>query len=193
MDELADSLRQLAERNVSGVAFLVVYGATWTVVGILWRRAAARTAAYATLFQGAVAFPVALALSALIGAIGTASPVGAEIRQLSILIGTSQLLGLPFLVYLIVRKRYALVPFAFAAITSMHFVLYAWLYRTPVYIVMAALIALGTTIVMLGAPDVDADADADADDRTAPSRVSFVTGGLLLATGAFFVVAHAVG
>lgn len=182
--DLVESLQLLAEQTLSGLAFLTAYGVTWVVCGVLWQRAPARVAAYATLFQGLVALPAALGLSAAIGAIGQERPVPDEITQLSVLIGTSQLLGLPFLIYLVVKQRYALVPFAFAAITSMHFVLYTWLYQTPVYIVMAALIALGTAAVMLAAPE---------DERPAePARVSFLTGGVLLATALLFAFLHLV-
>lgn len=179
--ELAESLQLLADRTMSGVAFLTAYGVTWVICGALWQRASQRVAALATLFQGTVALPAALGLSALSGAIGPGRPVAEEIDQLSILIGTSQLLGLPFLIYLVVRRQYLLVPFAFAAITSMHFALYSWRYRTPVYIVMAALISLGSTAVMLTAP---------AGREAGPARVSFLTGGLLLATALLFVVLH---
>src|SRR5699024_12288266 len=95
---------------------------TWLICAVLWRRASERVAACATLFQGMVAVPVALGLSALIGAIGQARPVAEEVTQLSVLIGTSQLLGLPLLIFLIVKHQYTLVPFSFASITSMHFV-----------------------------------------------------------------------
>src|SRR5690625_7480995 len=67
---------------MSGVAFLAAYGVTWLICGVLWRRASERVAAFATLFQGMVAFPVALGLSALIGAIGQARPVAEEVTQL---------------------------------------------------------------------------------------------------------------
>ncbi len=183
--DLVESLRLLAEQNVSGVAFLSAYGLTWLVCGVFWRRAAERTAAFATLFQGMVAFPAALGLSALIGAIGPDRPVAAEITQLSILIGTSQLLGLPFLVYLVVRGQYALVPFAFAAVTSMHFVLYSWMYRTPVYIAMAVLVSLGSAAVMLAAPA--------GERRSGPARVCFLTGGLLLAAALLLLILHLAG
>ncbi len=180
--DLTESLVRLAEQNLSGIAFLTAYGVTWTVCGIAWRTVAERTAAFVTLFQGMVAFPAALGLSALIGAIGGDRPVADEITQLSILIGTSQLLGLPFLVYLVVKHQYALLPYAFAAITAMHFVLYSWLYQTPLYIVMAVVIAVGTTVVMLTAPEDR--------PRAAPIRVSLLTGGTLLATAAVFLVIH---
>lgn len=182
--ELIQSLQQLAAQNVSGVAFLAAYGATWMVCGLLWQRMSMRTAAYATLFQGMVALPVALGLSVLIGGLGTERPVPPEITQLSILIGMSQLLGLPLLIYLVVKHQFGLVPFAFASITSMHFVLYSWLYQTPIYIVMAVLIALGTMIAMLTAPD--------SNPRIGAAQVSYLTGGVLAATGLVVVILHAV-
>lgn len=189
--DLVDSLRLLAEQNRSGVAFLTAYGATWIVCGLIWLRAKARTAAFATLFQGMVAFPIALGLSALIGAIGADRPVEDAITQLSVLIGTSQLLGLPFLVYLIVRHYYALVPIAFSGITSIHFVLYSWLYQTPIYIVMAALISIGGVVVMLTASREPVSAQASLPSplqHRAPILVCFLTGGLLFATTMLFLV-----
>lgn len=180
--DLVESLRLLAEQNVSGVAFLSAYGVTWLVCGVFWRRASERTAAFATLFQGLVAFPAALGISAMIGAVGRDRPVAEEITQLSVLIGTSQLLGLPFVVYLVVKGQYPLVPLAFAAITSMHFVLYSWMYRTPVYIAVAVLVSIGSTAVMLAAPA--------GDRRAGPARVCFLTGGLLLAAAVLLLVLH---
>lgn len=177
--DLVDSLEQLAQQNLSGVAFLSAYGLTWIVCAVLWSRTWQRTAAYATLFQGLVAFPLALGLSALIGAIGQTRPVDDAITQLSVLIGTSQLLGLPLLIYLVIKRHYALVPVVFATITAIHFVLYSWLYQTPLYIGMAVLIALGTTTVMATAPEDNA--------RSGPARVCGVTGGLLLVTAATFI------
>ncbi|MBC9225774.1 hypothetical protein GL325_05520 [Aeromicrobium sp. 636] len=179
--DLITSLERLAEQNLSGVAFLTAYGVTWVACGLLWRRTTEQVATYATLFQGLFALPAALGLSALIGAIGPDRPVGDEITQLSVLIGTSQLLGLPLLIVLVVRHQYRLVPFTFAAITSMHFVLYAWLYRTPVYIAMAVMISLGTMVVTLTAPE---------ESRSSPARVCFLTGGLLLTTALLFLVHH---
>lgn len=179
---LVESLELLAAQNMSGVAFLAAYGATWVICGVVWQRVSERVAAFVTLFQGMVAFPVALGLSALIGAIGQDRPVAEEITQLSVLIGTSQLLGLPFLVYLVVRHQYTLVPYAFSAITAMHFVLYSWLYQTPIYIVMAVVISIGATVVMLSAPE--------SPKRSGPIRVSLLTGGALLATAAAFLAVH---
>ncbi|MGO1543184.1 MAG: DUF7010 family protein [Gulosibacter sp.] len=179
--DLIESLQQLAKQNFYGAAFLVAYGATWIICGVLWLRAPERTAGYATLFQGLVAFPMAMGLSLAIGAIGQERPVEDALTQLSILIGTSQLLGLPLLIYLAVKQRYALIPYAFAVICSMHFVLYTWLYQTPIYIIMAVAISIGTTVVMFAVPDRESA-------RVGPTRTSFLTGAILLATAVLFIV-----
>lgn len=182
---LVESLGQLAQQNMSGMAFLATFGVTWLVCGLFWQRSTERVAALVTLFQGVVATPAALGLSALIGAIGQDRPVPDEITQLAILIGASQLLGLPLLIYLVVRQNYTLVPFAFAAITSMHFVMYSWLYQTPIYVVMAVLISLGAATVMFTAPE--------SRSSSGPVRVCCLTGGLLAATAVVFVLMHFIG
>ncbi|WP_022870354.1 DUF7010 family protein [Yaniella halotolerans] len=74
--DLVESLRLLAEQNISGVAFLLAYGGTWLVCGVLWQRISMQVAAYATLFQGLVALPIALGASYVIGALGSERPVG---------------------------------------------------------------------------------------------------------------------
>lgn len=181
--DLVETLHLLAEQNLHGLSFLLAYGATWVICGFIWAKASERTAAIVTLFQGMIAFPVALTIAWSIGAIGADRPVADEITQLSVLIGTSQLLGLPFLIYLIVKHHYTLVPIAFAGITSMHFVLYSWLYQTPAYIVMAILISLGTLIAMLAVP-------SDSRPKAGPVRVCLLTGGLLLVTALFFLLIH---
>ncbi|MGJ9371893.1 DUF7010 family protein [Nesterenkonia sp. CF4.4] len=180
--DLTSRLHELADQNIFGAAFLLAYGMTWLVCGLLWERVTSRTAAIATLFQGVVAFPVAIGLSFLIGAFDQPSPVAAAITQLSILIATSQLLGLPFLVYLAVTGRYSLLPVAFASMVSMHFVLYSWLYQTPWYIVMAVLISVAAVIMMATAPKEP--------ERVGPARVCWVTGILLLLTAAAFLILY---
>lgn len=74
------------------------------------------------------------------------------------------------------------MPYVFAVICSMHFVLYSWLYQTPFYIIMAALISIGTTVVML--------ANSKMEDRDKASLVSVFTGGSMLATALIFLFIH---
>lgn len=177
---LAESLEALATQNHYGVAFLLAYGATWITCGILWRVLGHRNAALATLFQGMVAFPIALGLSYAIGALGQDRQVDQTITQLSMYIGTSQLLGLPFLIYLFARQQFTLMPYAFAAICAMHFMLYSWLYQTPLYVIMAAVIAFGGLLIMLIAQSRQKSSSVTA------SLVCFFVGLTMLATTVAF-------
>lgn len=145
---LTDSLQALADLNRHGLAFLSAFGVTWLVCAILWRKIEDRKAALATIFQGAVALPIALGMSLAMGSLGDDRPVEPAIDELSYLIGGSQMLGLPLVIYLFMAGKLLLVPFAMASLTSMHFVFYSWLYQTPVYIGMAVVIAIGVFIVM---------------------------------------------
>jgi hypothetical protein len=172
---LTDSLVALAEQNHYGIAFLLAYGTTWLCCGVLWRVLDPGRAALATLFQGMIAFPVALAFFFLTGAMGQERPVDDSITQLSTLIGASQLLGLPFLIYLHATRRYVLVPFAFVAICAMHFVLYAWLYQTCLYVLMSVTIAIGGMVLMLIRTD-------GATESGLASRVCIFTGLTMYAT-----------
>lgn len=177
--DIVTSLEQLAIHNVYGISFLIAYGVTWIICGIIWLKAGSRTAALCTLFQGMVAFPIAIALSFAMGALGQDRPVDESITQLSIFIGTSQLLGLPLLIYLFVQKQFTLMPYVFAAICSMHFMLYSWLYQTPFYVIMAALISIGATVIML--------VNSSAKDRKKASLVSLFTGSIMLITVLVFL------
>jgi len=174
---LVDTLEALADLNSEGLAFLLAFGVTWVICGVLWRRIPSRHAALATLIQGMVGLPLALGLSYAIGAFGADRPVDPLIDELSILIAVSQMLGLPLAIYLYATERYLLVPFAWASVVSMHFVLYSWLYRTPLYIVMSVVISLGCVIVM-----AVAERRSSVTDRTA-STICLLTGSALLVTG----------
>lgn len=179
--DINSSLQALATQNLYGISFLIAYGVTWIVCGLLWRKLNERTAALCTLFQGLVAFPAALALSYAIGALGQERVVEDSITQLSILIGSSQTLGLPLLIYLFVVKQYTLMPYVFAVICAMHFVLYSWLYQTPFYIIMAVVMVIGTTTLMLV---------RKAKDVRKASQISLFTGASMLVTVLVFLGLH---
>lgn len=175
--QLIETLQALADLNRHGLAFLAAFGVTWVICGVLWLRITERHAAFATMIQGMVGLPLALGLTYAMGAFGGDRPVDPVIDELSTLIAMSQLLGLPLVIYLYATERHLLVPFGWASVVAMHFVLYAWLYRAPLYIVMAVAISIGTLIVM-----ALAERRADVTAATA-SAVCFLTGSALLVTG----------
>lgn len=176
---IAEYTHAIGEHTGHGWGFLAAYGATWLVCAVLWRRASARTAAYATLFQGMVALPVALALTELTA--GPERPVLEGMEMLSILLASGQLLALPLVIYLVVRQRYTLVPLAMAIILVVHFAPYAWLYATALYLVMGGVVAVGVVVAMNVA---GRDKDAEEEREVARAGATSLTVGVTLAASA---------
>lgn len=179
MTTLPDVLTRLADTNYRGAVFLLAYGVTWVLCGVAWQRLRPRTSTFVTLFQGMLALPVALGASAVLGMFDR-SPGEAMITQLGVLIAMSQLLVLPLLIVLTAKQFYTLVPLCFAASSAIHFVPYAWLYQTPLYIVMPVVLAIGLAVVAATSMSTDR---SDILSTVGASRVCFLTGLLLLITG----------
>lgn len=146
MTHVDDYLAALATVNRHGFGFLLAYGVTWVLAGIVWRTRGDRAGAYAALFQGMVALPVAFGLTALT-AVGT-RPADPTMNMLSTYLATGQLMVLPFVIVLIVSRRYTMAVATLAATTAVHFLSYTWLYQTPVYLVMAIVIAIVTATLI---------------------------------------------
>lgn len=136
----------LGEATGHGWGFLAAYGGTWLVCAILWYRTSPRTAAYATLFQGMVALPIALGLTAITATVDRPELDGMD--MLSVLLSVGQLLVLPLVIFLVATRRYTLVPLAMAIVLVVHFAPYSWLYATPLYLIMGAAVAIGVTAAM---------------------------------------------
>lgn len=109
-------------------------------------RTSPRTAAYATLFQGMVALPIALGLTAITATVDRPELDGMD--MLSVLLSVGQLLVLPLVIFLVATRRYTLVPLAMAIVLVVHFAPYSWLYATPLYLIMGAAVAIGVTAAM---------------------------------------------
>lgn len=188
MPELESYLTDLARTNLSGAVFLFSFGVTWLVCGLLWYRLTPRTAALITLFQGMVALPVALSLSAGLGMFDE-RPGGALMTQLSLVVAMSQLLVLPLLIVLHARRNYAAIPLIFSLAGAVHFVPYAWLYQTPAYLVMSAVLALGLA-VLYGIDPTDREQENGLISARGAGRVCVLTGAVLVATGALLTLQH---
>lgn len=172
MSDVERYVETLAQVNQHGYAFLLAYGTTWCMTGLVWRRFGARVGAYTALFQGMVALPAALALQA-----ATAQgerPIDPVLNELSVYLSTGQLLALPVAIVLIMDRRYAVATLLLSVVTAVHFAPYSWLYGTPLYVVTAGAITIGV-IVVLKRWGEEAETDA-----TGPP-VCLVTGVALLA------------
>ncbi|WP_025620487.1 DUF7010 family protein [Salinispora cortesiana] len=143
--DVEEYTRALAAANRYGWAFLAAYGITWLVAAAAWARARARTAVIVTLFQGMVALPVAQALTLLTP--GPPPPHHAALDSLSVTIATGQLLGLPVVIFLVLSRRYTLVPLGMVILVVVHFAPYSWLYGTPLYLVLGAAISVAAALV----------------------------------------------
>jgi hypothetical protein len=169
-------IQALALANRHGWAFLAAYAATWLACALAWSRASPRVAAYVTLFQGAVALPVALALTVLTP--GPPRPSLAELDSLSVIMATGQLLGLPVVIFFVISGRYTLVPLGMAAILVVHFAPYTWLYATLLYAVMGLAISLSAGILTRRAEREGGPGEV------AGARHVCLSTGLLMLTGA---------
>lgn len=168
----------LGEATRHGWGFLFAYGTMWLVCAAFWRAASPRTAAYATLFQGMVALPAALGLTALTA--DAERPVLEGMDMLSVLLSAGQLLALPLVILLVATRRYTQVPMAMAIVLVVHFAPYSWLYATPLYLVMGAAVAIGVTAAM--GVGVRADLPEERQPVIQAGRACLVTGAVLVAS-----------
>ncbi len=178
---MSTALQTLAQVNRFGAPFLLAYGMTWIVCGFLWRKIRPSYAAIATLFQGMVALPIALVILYFIDAFDHRPAIG-EINQLSLLLSMSQILIIPLLIAMFRKKHYTLVPFVFSGAGAVHFLLYAWLYQTPIYILMSLLIAVVIAFVY------GTDRENAFISKAAAAKASLFTGMILLLAGSYFVL-----
>lgn len=167
----------LGEATRHGWGFLAAYGLTWLGCAFIWRRWSPKVGAYATLFQGMVALPVALALTAITP--GPDRPALEGMDDLTILLATGQLLGLPIVIYLTAKARFTLVPLAMVILLVVHFAPYTWLYATPLYLVMGGVMSVGAVIAMASAERGDRIGDPEA-AATGAGRVCLATGVVMI-------------
>lgn len=177
MDGVEQYVAQLAEVNRNGFGFLLAYGMTWTVVALVWRRFGPRVGSFAMVFQGMVATPVALGLTAL-AAPGPA-PENAALESLTFYLLFSQMVMIPVVIVLLVRDRYLTAAVVFSIVLAAHFVPYSWLYGTFLYVVLAVLIAAAVTVVVA----VESRWGEES-ERLAGFWITLANGVILLAGGA---------
>lgn len=163
-------LDALAETNRHRFGFLLAYGSTWLVAALVWHRFGPRVGCYAALFQGMVGLPLGLLLTA-VAAVGE-RPEHEALGSLSIYLAVGQLLALPLVIVLLARESYVHAVAALAVVLAVHFVPYAWLYGTPLYLGVGAVVAVGAAVVV---------ARKDGDERGA--LVCALTGATLLLGG----------
>ena len=137
---LEQAFTEVSASSAGGAPFLIAYGATFLITGILSFVLPAETAALVAMFQGGVALPVAFWLERCMGwgRMSADNPL----RALSKLLAFSQALALPALIVAFNLNPRS-IPVILAGLGGVHFLPYAWLHRTQWYAVLGIAVALG--------------------------------------------------
>jgi hypothetical protein len=147
-NDLDQALNDVSASSAGGAPFLIAYGATFILTGILSFFIPVRTAALIAMFQGAVALPVAFWLERKMGS--KRMQPDNPLKALSGLMAMSQALGLPALI-IAYSLNPIIIPAMLAGLGGVHFVPYAWLHRTRVYIILGAALSIGAFILLSAA------------------------------------------
>lgn len=122
-----------------GSAFLLAFGITWTIAGISTLILPIGAATLVFLFQGVIGTPLAFALEKVLGY--PPDSKDNSLTPLGILVAMSQLPT--FLAAIVVYGVQPIgVPIAMAAIVGGHFLPYAWIHKTRLYVVMGVVVAV---------------------------------------------------
>jgi hypothetical protein len=131
---------EVSSGSAGGAPFLIAFGATILLTAVAALSLSVKTAALVLLFQGNVALPAAFWLERRMGWRQMAADN--PLRTLSIQLAMSQILGIPAVVIVYAVAPWA-VPGALAAIAGAHFLPYAWLQRSPIYMWLAIAVSIG--------------------------------------------------
>ena len=134
------AFNEVSASSAGGAPFLIAYGLTFFISGILSFMLPAETAALIVMFQGTVALPVAFWLERKMrwGHMSVDNPL----RTLSVQLAVSQALALPALIVAFNMNPRS-IPVIMAGFGGVHFLPYAWLHRTKLYTALAVAISFG--------------------------------------------------
>ena len=146
MIDLDRARDEVSQSSAGGAPFLICFGATLAVCAALWLVLPVERAALAVMFQGGIALPAAFWLERRMawGPMARANPLNA----LSIQLAMSQIVAFPIVIAMF-DLRPGGVPLAMASIAGGHFLPYAWLQRSNVYIVLAVAVSVGALFLQI--------------------------------------------
>jgi len=145
-NDLNRAQNEVSASSSGGAPFLICYGLTFIITGILAFSLPRETSALITMFQGGVALPAALWLERYMGT--TTMSNDNPLKALSAQMAISQALALPFLI-VVYNIDPAQIPVVMAGSGGMHFLPYAWLHRTQIYIFLGVVVSLGAFALVL--------------------------------------------
>jgi len=146
LNDLNRAQDEVSASSAGGAPFLLCYGVTFVITGILAFFLSRETTALIAMFQGGVALPVALWLERRMGT--TTMSNNNPLKTLSGQMAMSQSLALPFLI-VVYSTDPAQIPAVMAGLGGVHFLPYAWLNRTRIYTILAAVVSVGAFVLIL--------------------------------------------
>jgi hypothetical protein len=146
MTDLDLARREVSQSSAGGAPFLLTYGTTLLGCAIASFVLSRQHAALAVMFQGGVALPIAFWLERRMawGPMARENPL----NTLSVQLAMSQIVAFP-VVIAIFDLRPGAVPLAIASIAGGHFLPYAWLQRTNVYVWLAVVVSGGAVLIQM--------------------------------------------
>ena len=145
-NDLNQAFNDVSASSAGGAPFLIAYGLTFFITAILSFFISRPSTALVAMFQGAVALTLAFWLERKMGSRRMAPDN--PLRSLSVQMAMSQALGLPALI-LVYSLNPAGIPLALASLGGIHFLPYAWLHRTRIYIAFAIIVSIGAFAIQL--------------------------------------------
>jgi hypothetical protein len=144
--DLRSAMGEVSASSAGGSPFLIAYGATFFITGLLSLILDERITAMVAMFQGAVALPAAFFLERRMSS--RRMSADNPLRSLSVLLAVSQALALPALIMAFSLNPRS-VPLVLASLGGVHFLPYSWLHRSRVYTYLAAAVSLGAFAIQI--------------------------------------------
>ena len=147
MTDLDLARREVSESSAGGAPFLMSFGVSLLGCAIFAFFASREHAALALMFQGMAALPAAFLLERRMGW----GPMASDnpLRSLSIQLAMSQIVAFP-VVFAMYDIRPGVVALAMSSVAGGHFLPYAWLQRTNVYVWLAVAVSVGGLALQIG-------------------------------------------
>jgi hypothetical protein len=146
MTDLNLARHEVSASSAGGAPFLISFGASLLICAIAAFSLPREQAALLVMFQGSVALPIAFLLERRMG--WGPMAVDNPLRALSVQLAMSQIVAFPIVIAMY-DLRPGGVPLAMASIAGGHFLPYAWLQRTNVYLWLAIAVSIGALALQM--------------------------------------------
>lgn len=137
---------EVRAHSAGGAPFLMAYGTTFLITAVLSLFIPIETAGLVAMFQGGAALPAAFWLERRMGS--RRMSANNPLRSLSAQLAMSQAVALPALI-IVYNVKPVMLPLLLAAFGGMHFVPYAWLQRSRIYMALGGALAVGSFFLLL--------------------------------------------